>query len=75
MPANAGSTPCMVVASPIALPALSWIGVTPGSAFSFAPASSTSCHDFGCQSAGNPACANSFLLKNSTRPSVPIGTP
>ena len=65
----------MEVASPIAVPALIWIGVTPGSFFSAWPAEMMSSHDFGCQSAGSPACWNSFLLKYSTRPSVPPGTP
>ena len=53
----------MLVASPIAVPALIWIGVTPGSFFSAWPAVMISSHDFGCQSAGSPACWNSFLLK------------
>jgi hypothetical protein len=54
----------MVVASPIAVPAFSWIGVTPGSfALSVRPAVMISSQLLGCQSAGSPAWANSFLLK------------
>jgi hypothetical protein len=75
VPTSSGSTPCIEVASPIAVPPLIWIGVTPDSVFSFWPAARMSSHDFGCQSAGSPAWANSFLLKYSTRPSVPAGTP
>jgi hypothetical protein len=65
----------MVVASDMAVPALSWMGVTPGTALSWLPAAMISSQLVGCQSSGSPACANSFLLKNRTRPSVPRGTP
>jgi hypothetical protein len=50
----------MVVASPIAVPALIWIGMTPLTALSLVPASRMSCQLAGCQSAGRPACWNSF---------------
>src|SRR3954454_23425127 len=65
----------MAVASVIAVPALSCIGVTPGRCLSDSAAAAISSQLVGCQSSGRPTCLNSFLLKNSTRPSVPCGMP
>ena len=59
----------------MAVPALTWIGVTPLTDLSLAPASRISCQLVGCQSSGRPALAKIFLLKYRTRPSVPPGTP
>ena len=76
MPYSSGMNPWAVVASPMAVPALIWIGVTSGSrALSCRPAWSTASQLSGCQLAGRLALANSFLLKNRTRPSVPTGMP
>ena len=65
----------MVVASPIAEPPFSCSGVMPSMLLSCSAAAAMSSQLFGCQSAGRPACSNSFLLKKMTRPSVPAGTP
>ena len=65
----------MVVASPIAEPALSCSGVMPSMVLSCSAAAAMSSQLVGCQSAGRPACWKSFLLKKMTRPSVPAGTP
>lgn len=51
-------------------------GMTPGTFFLIVRAASrTSAQFFGCQSAGSPALAKSFLLNQSPRVSVPSGTP
>ncbi len=59
----------------MAVPALSWMGVTPGSCLRETAAAVMSSQLFGCQSAGRPTWPKSFLLKKITRPSVPTGTP
>src|SRR6266536_1818347 len=76
VPYSSGRKPCEVVASPMAVPALICSGVTPGSlALSCLAVVRTSSQLFGCHVPGRPARRKSCLLKYSTRPSVPTGTP
>src|SRR6266542_3075549 len=76
VPYSSGRKPCEVVASPMAVPALICSGVTPGSlALSCLAVVRTSSQLFGCHVPGRPARRKSCLLKYSTRPSVPTGSP
>ena len=53
----------MEVASPMAVPALSWTGTTPGAlSLTARAAARMSSHEAGCQSAGSPAFSNTVLL-------------
>ena len=53
----------MEVASPMAVPALSWTGTTPGAlSLTARAAARMSSHEAGCQSAGSPAFSKTVLL-------------
>ena len=64
VPDSSISKPCMLVASPAALPTKTLNGMTSGTlALRVRAASRISSQVFGCQSAGSPAWAKIFLLK------------
>ena len=63
VPTSMGSRPCMEVASPMAVPALSWTGTTPGAlSLTARAAARMSSHETSYQSADNPAFSKTVLL-------------
>src|SRR5699024_447722 len=74
IPYSNGKHVCIVVPSPIAFPELAQKGTSTSSLMALA-ASSTSSQFSGSQGVSIPAFSNAFLLYQSPRTSVEIGTP